>query len=147
MAGRSSITPGIVSEYIETGGEVASAGINEISELMQELGKPTFIQTEYEYDRKGNVIRTRSWNVSKLDALIIVGGPAFATLFYVLMERLTAIGGDWRPGDAARDVVGPAGQWLQDRAEKRGGQVGEAAASGWDLISTLWGLRPGVVFK
>ncbi|GAI95073.1 unnamed protein product [marine sediment metagenome] len=145
------IGPGIIPEAIETGGEVARAGINEISEVMSQLGKPSFTQVDYEYDRKGNVIRTRSYQWSKLDALILVGGPAFVTLFYVMMERLTAIGGEIGTGgnrpNILPEIVGPMGQFLQDRANLRGGQMGDAAMSAWDGLQALWGNRPGIVFK
>ena len=143
MAGRSAIFPGIVPEIIETGGEVARGGINEISEVMHELGRPRFTDVEYEYDRKGNLIHTRTYSFSALDCLLIVGGPAFIAVFYALMERLATQGGEFRAGENIKDIVGPAGQWLQDRAQKRGGQVGAAAESAWDILSTLWSNRPG----
>ena len=141
------IGPGIIAEGIETTGEVARAGINEISEVMTQLGKPSFTQVEYEYNRKGNVIRTRSYQLSKLDALIIVGGPAFITLFYVMMERLTKVGGDLGTGELRPDILGPAGQFLQDTIRRTPGAVGGAAQSGWDILQTLWSKRPGIVFK
>lgn len=78
-----------------TGGVTApiSTAINEISEVFQQLNKPTWTRTYYERDKYGNLLLEETWTVSKLDVILLIGGPVCVVLVIAMLERMAETGG------------------------------------------------------
>lgn len=123
---------------------IAPAAINEISELFAELGKPTQVRETWKYNTKGLPTQHNVTTVTKLDLLIILGGPTFLALFYVLMERLASMGGDLSSAEKADLVLkGPLGLLLDKKKQELAGaaleDAGNALGSLWTRFTGLGG--------
>jgi hypothetical protein len=107
---------------------VVPAAINEASEIMQQLAKPKYIQTEYVRDKKGNVILETSWNLSALDIIMLIGAPA--TIFAVIRLMQFAAGGIRDlDSDQVKAMQNRIDEWLIDVTSTTGGVIGALVRS------------------